>query len=309
MAAFEHDLLEQLSEKYRPLNAAFVSVLGGIEIFYSPQHWCSYTLLAFGFGFVLIGLLKVSAKIRVSLMSVLFAHTLGVALICQLNAVVLSILVLIILTQVLSLLGPKQGLPLLTVSALLSIASVYGLHWMGLAPNLDTLAIVDTSHFSMTNQWISSVCAFVYVAVIAIAHESVIREHFIRQMRALSKSAETLQTRLGTLEKDHYELFRKMPSMTVMCDQDKNIVVASDSFLRATGYVLEDLLQKKLSQLFAAQDQVRESAWAETLQRTGRTSCQTRLLTANGEALHVHCAMSLSKLQSTHSTAYLLVIS
>ena len=309
MAQFEHYLLEQLSEKYRPLNAAFVTALGVIELIFSPRDWCSYTLLAFGFSFIIVGALKVTARTRVNLMSLLYAQTIAVALVCQLNPAVISILMLVILTQVLSLLGIKQGLPLLFLSALLGSASLFAIPWLGLEPNLNAVAIVDTTQSSSISQWISAVCAFIYVAVIAVAHETVIRKHFIQQMQALSASAESLQTRLSLLEQDHYDLFRKMPSMTLVCDQDKNIVVASDSFLRATGYVLEDLLQKKLGQLFAVQDQVNASVWAETLQRSGRTSCQTKILDAEGQPLNVHCAMSLSKLQATQSTAYLLVIS
>lgn len=309
MAQFGHYLLEQLSEKYRPLNAAFVAALGAIELIYSPDDWCSYALFALGLSFLLIGAFKVGAKTRVGLMSLLLAHTLAVALICQLNVLVISILGLILVSQVLSLLGLKQGLPLLMLSALLASASLLVVSWLDPEPNANIFAIIDKAHYTATNQWISAACALIYLAVIAVAHEKVIREHLVQQMQALSASAETLQTRMSLLEQDHYELFRKMPSMTLVCDQDENIVVASDSFLRATGYVLEDLLQKKLGQLFAVQDQVNSSVWAETLQRSGRTSCQTKILDAKGQALHVHCAMSLSKLQATQSTAYLLVIS
>ena len=309
MDQFEHYLLEQLSEKYRPLNAAFVSVLGGIQLVYFPRDWCGYVLLALGFAFVLIGIVKISAKVRVSLMSLLFSHTLIVALVCPLNVVVISILVLVILTQDLSLMGFKQGVPLLILSALAATGSFFGLQRLDLEPKVYDLAIVDSSLFLLTNQGISAACAFIYLAIIALAHERVIREHFVQQMQALSQTAETLQSRLNSLEQDHYDLFRKIPSMTLVCDQDENIVVASDSFLRATGYVLENLVQKKFSQLLTVQDQEKTRSWNDTLQRLGRSSCQVEILNAKGEALHVHCATSLSKLQSTQSTAYLFAIS
>ena len=309
MAQFEHQLLEQLTEQYRPLNAAFVSVLGAIQVGAFPTEWCSYALLTLGLGFIFVGGLKLRAKTLVAVMSVLFAHTLGLALMCQLNVVVSSILVLVILTQVLSLLGLKQGLPLLFVSAISAMLTFNAPQWFGLNTDLQNLTLIDTSRFSLSHQWLSAIGAFIYLAAIAGAHERVIHKHVVHQMQSLSRTAEILQNRLSLLEQDQYDLFRKIPSMTVVCDQDKNILVASDSFLRATGYILEDLVQKKFSQLFAVQDQESTRTWNEMLQRSGRANCQTKILNAKGEALHVNCAMSLSNLQSTQSAAYLLVIS